>query len=248
MRTCNTTKFMQTVDGFEVFGVGAEQVRGWCGWRGRKVTGKLDTGTYCDTLRKGAWLVVSNHASFGHMGGTPMVLWAGCKRDALAIARAQVRGAKSSFDYAGICFGVEIWRVYGDDELWGDWDYAAACSLEPDDGDFDELADDAYPFGDCWESCYKACRPDPDFVASGDDYAICAGVAEPYMRGNCEGMHLVEHVVGHAGNFEEACYLCDHWHGLLTDGDYYVGVWVRFGDDGPKVYERHSWGDGHFDA
>ena len=68
------------------------------------------------------------------------------------------------------------------------------------------------------------------------------------MRGNCEGMHLVEHVVGHAGNFEEACYLCDHWHGLLTDGDYYVGVWVRFGDDGPKVYERHSWGDGHFDA
>lgn len=128
--------------------------------------GKRQLGELVDhdlSFSCGDYVVVSMGAVFGRVSDELNLIERYCSeywafRSAEEMQRISCTFA-AAYGRACVC-DYEVWHVVDDTELWADWELRAAMAwADSPDYDFDELAEDAYPFGDCWESCIEACEP-----------------------------------------------------------------------------------------
>ena len=143
--------------------------------------GKRQFNEFCNTLdniilsfcrvRRNDYVVISGWSSFGHQPSYVDYEHVFRSLDS-AIGFVSNMQEANLFAFLKNSFRInhgrhyEIWHIVDDDELWTGWESAVESSktadysdLEVPDEDFDELADDAYPFGDCWDACIDACTP-----------------------------------------------------------------------------------------
>lgn len=94
-----------------IFDVSPETVRSWCGWRGAKCVGNLETGVHCDSLAKGKYAVVGVWVIFGHVS-RPTVYFTGCKRDVTAfLARYGFLAGETLGHNGNGVYLVEVWHL-----------------------------------------------------------------------------------------------------------------------------------------
>ena len=135
---CKSAKKQFAELGIEVYEVGVKQVRGWFGWRGCKSTGRniFNMAAMCDTMRKGAYLVVTGFACFGYMGQSVSIYGDGSVSSAVFIARKELEfnDWAVSDEYYSFSSGrrpryqhdVEVWHLVDDGDLWHEWDCLSA--------------------------------------------------------------------------------------------------------------------------
>lgn len=127
--------------GVEVYEVGVNQARGWFGWRGCKYTGRdmLQMATYCETMRKGAYLVVVGYASYGYYGPTLFIYGDGSVDYAVWRVQSEIEHNEWSvseeyfkeFPYPAKRYvhDYEVWHLVDDAELWQEWDNQSAAYI-----------------------------------------------------------------------------------------------------------------------
>lgn len=146
---CKSAKKQFAELGVEVYEVGVKQVRGWFGWRGCKFTGRNihNMAAMCDTMRKGAYLVVVGYACFGYLGQTLSIYGDGSVSYAVWYVRQEmgfnewavsdhylVDMPKMQNRYQ---HEIEIWHLVDDGELWQEWECRSAQYVALN-GDLDE--------------------------------------------------------------------------------------------------------------
>lgn len=163
--------FGKEIDGIEVYQVGKLQLWTWCSWSRHGYDYARSFGNYtlycnAESLAKGKYVVLEGTVEFGRIWSKPWVVasYSSLKKAVAAVKDYQEYeyyklGFQHSLSGNAYTHFYEIWQICDDDELWTSWIYDSALSLEVSDEDFDELADDAFPFGDCWDSCIDACTP-----------------------------------------------------------------------------------------
>lgn len=151
----------------EVYEVGQGQLWSWLPhsqqWSGGDEPSMYCIGYYADMddFPKGRLFVVVEMAERGGRYSKPWLV--GFYGSALTAATTiEMYEESCRDDPRGVNHSYEVWKIVDDADLWQEWEYRASLALQFDDADFDELADDAHPFGDCWESCIAACTPQND--------------------------------------------------------------------------------------
>lgn len=163
--------FGKEIEGVEVYQVGKLQLWTWCSWSRHGYDYARSFGNYtlycnAESLAKGKYVVLEGTVEFGRIWSKPWVVASfGSLKNAVAAVKDYQEyehyklGFQHSLSGNAYTHFYEIWQICDDDELWTSWIYESALSLEVTDEDFDELADDAYPFGDCWDASIDACTP-----------------------------------------------------------------------------------------
>lgn len=163
--------FGKEIDGIEVYQVGKLQLWTWCSWSRHGYDYARSFGNYtlycnAESLAKGKYVVLEGTVEFGRIWSKPWVVasYGSLKKAVAAVKDYQEYeyyklGFQHSLSGNAYTHFYEIWQICDDDELWTSWIYDSALSLEVSDEDFDELADDVFPFGDCWDACIDACTP-----------------------------------------------------------------------------------------
>lgn len=147
----------------EVYEVGKEQLWRWLDLNGAENDGVgCYVETACVNMYEGCYVVVMNWASFGFVPIRPAVMYSSeTLHAALSFIARRLDGDEYDMLNRGIAYEYEVWHIEDDDNLWSAWEYRVLHASDINDVDFDELADDAWPFCDYTER-YAVCTPQND--------------------------------------------------------------------------------------